>query len=50
MGKRVVVIEVSGRDGEEVLSGRGWIKSGTTCRREDCKGMKYNAGLTGSVS
>ena len=22
----------------------------TTCRRENCQGMKHNAGLTGSVS
>ena len=34
MGKSVMVIEVPGREGEEVRSESGWITSGTTCRRK----------------
>ena len=50
VGKRVIMMEVPGGDAEEVPSGSGWVTSGTTCRKEDCKGMKHNARLTGSVS
>ena len=50
VGKRVMVIECRGREGEEVRSASGWITSGTACRRENCTGMKHNAGLSGSVS
>ncbi len=33
VGKRVIVMEVPGKEGEEDRSGGGWITSGTTCRR-----------------
>ena len=33
-GKRVIVIEVPWKRGEEVRIASGWITSGTTCRRD----------------
>ncbi len=37
VGKRVMGMEVTGKEGEEDQSGGGWITSGTTCRRGGCR-------------
>ena len=40
VGKRVMVMEVPGKEGEEDESGGGWITSRTTCRRENTMGCE----------
>ena len=50
VGKRVMSMEVRGKEGEEDQSGGGWIASGTTCRRENCQGRTCKTGLNGGVS
>ena len=50
VGKRVVAMEVPGKEGEEDQSGGGWIASGTTCQRENCQGRTRKTGLNGGVS
>ena len=40
VGKRVMTMEVPGKEGGEDQSGGGWITSGTTCRRENCQVRK----------
>ena len=50
VGKRVMAMEVPGKEGEEDQSGGGWIASGTTCRRENYQGRTRKTGLCGGVS
>ena len=50
VGKRVMGMEVPGKEGEEDQSGSGWIASGTTCRRENCQGRTRKTGLGVGVS
>ncbi len=50
VGKRVMVMEVPGKEGEEDQSGGGWITSRTTCWRENCQGRTRKTGLNGGVS
>ena len=50
VGKRVMAIEVPGKEGEDDQSGGGWIASGTTCRRENYQGRTRKTGLNGGVS
>ena len=50
VGKRVMVMECRGKEGEEDQSGGGWIASGTTCRSENCPGRMRKNGLNGGVS
>ena len=44
VGKRVVAMEVSGKEGEEDQRGDGWIESGTTCRGENWQGRMRKTG------
>ena len=44
LGKRVMMMDVPGKEGEEDRSGSGWITSGTTCRRDNCQGRKRKPG------
>ena len=50
VGKRVVVMEVPGKEEGKDQSGGGWIASGTTCRRENCQGRTRKTVLNGGVS
>ena len=50
VGKRVMGMEVPGKEGEEDQSGGGWIASGTTCRRAGCQRRTRKTGLDGGVS
>ena len=50
VGKRVMGMEVPGKEGEEDQSGGGWIASGTTCRRGGCQRRTRKNGLDGGVS
>ena len=50
VGRRVMVMEVPGKEGEEDLTGGGWITSSTNCRRENCQGRKRKIGLNGGIS
>ena len=50
VGKRVMAMEVPGKEGEEDQSGGGWIASGTTCPRENCAGRTLKTELDGGVS
>ena len=50
VGKRVMVMEGRGKEGEEDQSGGGWIASGMTCRRENCRGRTRKTGLNGGIS
>ncbi len=45
VGRRVMVMEVPGKEGEEDQSGGGWITSGTTCRRGGCRRRTRKTGL-----
>ena len=40
VGKRVMAMEVPGKEGGEDRSGGGWITSGTTSRRDNYQGRK----------
>ena len=44
VGKRVMGMEVRGKEGEEDQSRSGWIASRTTCRRENCQGRARKTG------
>ena len=50
VGKRVMGMEVWGKEGEEHQSGGGLITSGKTCRRENCQGRKLKTEFNGGVS
>ena len=49
VGKRVMGMEVPGKEGEEDQSGGGWIASGTTCWR-GCQRRTRKTGLDEGVS
>ena len=50
VGKRVMVMDVRGKEGEGDQSGGDWTTSGTTCRRENCQWRRRKTGLNGGVS
>ena len=50
VGKRVMAMEVPGKEGEEDQSGGGWIPSGTTCQRKNYQGRTHKTVLNGGVS
>ena len=50
VGKRVMVMEVLVKEGEQDQSGGGWITSRTTCRRKNCQGRKLKTKFNGGVS
>ena len=50
VGKRVMGMEVPGKEGGEDRTGGGWITSSTNCRRENCQGRKRKIGLNGGIS
>ena len=51
VGKRVMVMEVPGKEGEEDQTGGGWKTSRTIYRRENyCQGRKRKTEFNGGVS
>ena len=50
VGKRTMVMEVPGKEGEEDRNGGGWITSRTICRRDNCQRRKHKTMFNGGVS
>ena len=50
VGKRVMAMEVPGKEGEKDQRRGGWIASRTTCRRDNCQGRTRKTGHNGGVT